>query len=101
MLTTIRLQKYITDAQGKRRLTQQWDPVSLTIRQTRHGRAYAAQAVAALSVEIPVIMWVTETGRTFEQYLAWDHFTDTQEELRVLRSVNDSYVDNAASSNWP
>lgn len=48
-----------------------------------------AEGVASVHIEIPITYWVTETSRTWPDYLAWDRLTDTKEEARMLRRQAD------------
>ena len=64
------LSKFIKGADGKPRYTQVWDPVKLELRSTAHGRKYMTEGMASVHVEIPIAYWVTETSRTWPDYLA-------------------------------
>ena len=89
MYTRDLLRRFIRGRDGRNYLTQDWDPVSMTARLTKHWRRLAAQGTVHLSVEIPVTNIVRATGRTWTDYLLWSKLSDENEEVRVLRPVQD------------
>ena len=48
-----------------------------------------AEGMASVHAEIPITYWVKEKSRTWTDYFAWHRFTDTKEELRILRTQAD------------
>lgn len=83
------LTRYILDARGKPRITEKFDPVTLRARLTKIGERVRDAQTARLSVTLPVIGWVIQSGTAFESWLVWDKLSDTQQEVTALRSTQD------------
>ena len=79
--------RYVLDARGRPRVTEKFDPVTLQAKVTKIGQKYRAGATSRLSVKIPVIVWIVETGRTFEEYLPWNRLSDQPDEVTALRNT--------------
>ena len=79
-----RFTRYTLDATGRPRATEKHDPATLQAKVTQVGWTYRAGATSRLSVKIPVIVWIVETGRTFEEHLPWNRLSDEPDEVAAL-----------------
>ena len=87
------LRRWIIGRDGKKVITQFWDSFNGRIQITKKGRAYyGTQDSEPVSVIVPVIGHVkSATGiRTFETEFDWAQATDSQAEIRLLKSQDDA-----------
>ena len=75
------LTRCILDAKGSPQVTEKLDPVTLEAKVTKIGEKDRAEAASRLSVKIPVMVWIVEKGRAFEEYLPWNRPSDAPDEV--------------------